>query len=54
MFPELGQVTLIIALLLSVLLAVIPLYGSLTARDSLQAFARPLAAGPMWPTTATA
>ncbi|WP_328185003.1 heme lyase CcmF/NrfE family subunit [Marinobacter sp. OP 3.4] len=45
MFPELGQVTLIIALLLSVLLAVIPLYGSLTARDSLQAFARPLAAG---------
>ena len=45
MFPELGQVTLIIALLLSVLLAVVPLYGSLTARDSLQAFARPLAAG---------
>lgn len=45
MFPELGQVTLIIALLLSVLLAVVPLYGSLTSRDSLQAFARPLAAG---------
>ncbi|GGY63895.1 heme lyase CcmF/NrfE family subunit [Marinobacter zhanjiangensis] len=45
MFPELGQVTLIIALLLSVLLAVVPLYGSLTNRDSLQAFARPLTAG---------
>ena len=45
MFPELGQVTLIIALLLSVLLSVVPLYGSLSGRDSLQAFARPLAAG---------
>ena len=45
MFPEIGQVTLIIALLLSVLLAVVPLYGSLSNRDSLQAFARPLAAG---------
>lgn len=45
MLPELGQVTLIIALLLSVLLAVVPLYGSLTSRDSLQAFARPLSAG---------
>src|SRR5690554_2408543 len=45
MLPELGQVTLIIALLLSVLLSVVPLYGSLTARNSLQAFARPLAAG---------
>ena len=45
MLPERGQVPLIIALLLSVLLSVVPLYGSLTARNSLQAFARPLAAG---------
>lgn len=45
MLPEFGQVTMILALLLSVLLAVVPLYGSLTGRDNLQAFARPLAAG---------
>ena len=45
MYPELGQLTLILALLLSVLLAVVPLAGALTGRDSLQAFARPLASG---------
>ncbi len=45
MYPELGQLALILALLLSVLLAVVPLAGALTGRDSLQAFARPLAAG---------
>ncbi len=45
MLPEFGQVTLILALLLSILLAVVPLVGSLTARDNLQAFARPLATG---------
>ncbi|ONF45166.1 c-type cytochrome biogenesis protein CcmF [Marinobacter lutaoensis] len=45
MFPELGQIALIIALLLAVLLSVVPLVGSLTGRDNLQAFARPLASG---------
>ena len=45
MYPELGQLALILALLLSVLLAVVPLAGALTGRDSLQAFARPLASG---------
>ncbi|SFR49739.1 cytochrome c-type biogenesis protein CcmF [Marinobacter daqiaonensis] len=45
MFPEFGQVTLILSLLLAILLAVVPLVGSLTGRDSLQAFARPLATG---------
>ncbi|WP_166260949.1 heme lyase CcmF/NrfE family subunit [Marinobacter salicampi] len=45
MFPELGQFSLILALLLAGLLATVPLVGSLTGRDSLQAFARPLAAG---------
>jgi len=45
MLPELGQVALIIALLLAALLAVVPLVGSLTGRDYLQAFARPLASG---------
>ncbi|MEX2474345.1 heme lyase CcmF/NrfE family subunit [Marinobacter sp.] len=45
MYPELGQFALILALLLAVLLAVVPLVGSVTGRDSLQAFARPLSAG---------
>ncbi|MDX5327592.1 MAG: heme lyase CcmF/NrfE family subunit [Marinobacter sp.] len=45
MYPELGQLALIIALLLAVLLSVVPLAGALTGRDSLQAFARPLSAG---------
>ncbi|WP_372966001.1 heme lyase CcmF/NrfE family subunit [Marinobacter sp.] len=45
MYPELGQVSLILALLLAVLLSVVPLVGALTGRDSLQAFARPLASG---------
>ncbi|WP_166265247.1 heme lyase CcmF/NrfE family subunit [Marinobacter caseinilyticus] len=45
MFPELGQFSLILALMLAIPLAVVPLAGSLTGRDSLQAFARPLAAG---------
>lgn len=45
MFPELGQLALILALLLAVLLSVVPLAGALTGRDSLQAFARPLASG---------
>jgi len=45
MYPELGQVALILALLLAVLLSVVPLAGSVTGRDTLQAFARPLSAG---------
>ena len=45
MYPELGQLALIIALLLAVLLSVVPLAGALTGRDSLQAFARPLSTG---------
>ncbi len=45
MYPELGQIALILALLLAVLLSVVPLAGALTGRDSLQAFARPLASG---------
>jgi cytochrome c-type biogenesis protein CcmF len=45
MYPELGQFALILALLLAVLLSVVPLAGSLTGRDTLQAFARPLASG---------
>ncbi|NWN91670.1 heme lyase CcmF/NrfE family subunit [Marinobacter adhaerens] len=45
MYPELGQLALILALLLAVLLTVVPLAGSLTGRESLQAFARPLTTG---------
>jgi cytochrome c-type biogenesis protein CcmF len=45
MYPELGQFALILALLLAVLLSVVPLAGALSGRDSLQAFARPLASG---------
>ncbi|HEY9118550.1 MAG TPA: heme lyase NrfEFG subunit NrfE, partial [Marinobacter sp.] len=45
MYPELGQIALILALLLAVLLSVVPLAGSVTGRDQLQAFARPLSAG---------
>jgi len=45
MYPELGQLALIIALLLGALLAVVPLVGSVTGRENLQAFARPLASG---------
>ena len=45
MYPELGQMTLILALLIAVLLSVVPLFGSVTGREQLQAFARPLAAG---------
>ena len=45
MFPELGQFSLILALLLACLLATVPLLGSLTGRHGLQAFARPLATG---------
>jgi len=45
MYPELGQLAQIIALLLAIFLSVIPLAGALTGRDSLQAFARPLASG---------
>ena len=45
MYPELGQIALILALLLAVLLSVVPLVGSVTGRDQLLAFARPLSAG---------
>ncbi|MEP1213854.1 MAG: heme lyase CcmF/NrfE family subunit [Marinobacter sp.] len=45
MYPELGQIALILALLLAVLLSVVPLVGSVAGRDQLQAFARPLSAG---------
>ncbi|MCG2580416.1 MAG: heme lyase CcmF/NrfE family subunit [Marinobacter sp.] len=45
MYPELGQFALILALLLAVLLSVVPLVGSVTGRDTLQAYARPLSAG---------
>jgi len=45
MYPELGQMALIIALLLAVLLSTVPLFGSVTGREQLQAFARPLTAG---------
>ncbi|WP_336366913.1 heme lyase CcmF/NrfE family subunit [Marinobacter sp. C2H3] len=45
MYPELGQMSLILALLLAVLLALVPMAGAVTGRPALQAFARPLAAG---------
>ncbi|MCG8516718.1 MAG: heme lyase CcmF/NrfE family subunit [Pseudomonadales bacterium] len=45
MYPELGQIALILALLLSVLLSVVPLAGAITDRSRLMAFARPLASG---------
>ncbi|MGC8119366.1 heme lyase CcmF/NrfE family subunit [Marinobacter sp. VGCF2001] len=45
MYPELGQLALILSLLLGIMLSVVPLVGALTGRDSLQAFARPLASG---------
>ncbi|WP_111497691.1 heme lyase CcmF/NrfE family subunit [Marinobacter bohaiensis] len=45
MVPEFGHFALILALMLSLLLAVVPIVGSLTGRASLQAFARPLASG---------
>ncbi|MBS8241766.1 heme lyase CcmF/NrfE family subunit [Marinobacter lipolyticus] len=45
MYPELGQFALILALMLAVLLSVVPLAGTVTGRDHLQAFARPLSAG---------
>ena len=37
MYPELGQIALILALLLAVLLSVVPLVGSVTGRDQLLA-----------------
>ena len=45
MYPELGQMTLILALLLAILLSTVPLYGSVTGREQMQAFARPLTTG---------
>ncbi|MDC0662130.1 heme lyase CcmF/NrfE family subunit [Marinobacter sp. SS21] len=45
MYPELGQFSLILALLLAILLATVPLVGAISGRDHLQAFARPLASG---------
>ncbi|MDX1756650.1 MAG: heme lyase CcmF/NrfE family subunit [Marinobacter sp.] len=45
MYPELGQFSLILALLLAGLLATVPLVGAISGREQLQAFARPLASG---------
>ena len=45
MYPELGQIALILALLLAGLLATVPLVGAIRGHNSLMAFARPLASG---------
>jgi cytochrome c-type biogenesis protein CcmF len=45
MIPELGNVTLVIALVLSILLAVYPLWGAQTNNNTLMQMARPLAWG---------
>ncbi|WP_395344582.1 heme lyase CcmF/NrfE family subunit [Ningiella sp. W23] len=45
MIPELGNVTLVIALVLSILLAVYPLWGAQTNNQTLMQMARPLAWG---------
>ena len=43
MIPELGQFSLVLAAVLSVLLGVLPLWGTLRPNPTLQALARPLA-----------
>jgi len=43
MIPELGQFSLVLAAVLSILLGVLPLWGTLRANSTLQALARPLA-----------
>lgn len=45
MIPELGNVTLVIALVLSILLAIYPLWGAQTNNPTLMQMARPLAWG---------
>ena len=45
MIPELGNVSLIIALMLSILLAIYPLWGAQTNNEKLMLTARPLALG---------
>ena len=43
MIPELGQFSLVLAAVLSLLLGVLPLWGTLRHNVALQALARPLA-----------
>lgn len=45
MNPEIGEFALIIALFLSVVLALIPIYGASTANEMWMSYAKPLAAG---------
>ena len=45
MIPEIGEFALIIALFLSVVLAVIPMYGASTRNEMWMSFAKPLAMG---------
>ncbi|WP_428354494.1 heme lyase CcmF/NrfE family subunit [Methyloprofundus sp.] len=45
MIPEIGEFALIIALFLSVVLALVPMYGASTDNDIWMTFAKPLAAG---------
>jgi len=43
--PEIGEFALIISLLLSVILAIVPMYGAATRNEMWMSFAKPLAAG---------
>ena len=45
MIPEIGEFALIISLMLSVILAVAPMYGAATRNEMWMSFAKPLAAG---------
>jgi len=45
MIPEIGEFALIIALFLSVLLALVPMYGAATANELWMSYAKPLAKG---------
>lgn len=45
MIPEIGEFALIIALFLSVILALVPMYGASTANEMWMTYAKPLAAG---------
>ena len=45
MIPEIGEFALIIDLFLSVVLALVPMYGASTANEMWMTYAKPLAAG---------
>ena len=45
MIPEIGEFALIIALFLSVVLALVPMYGASTANEMWMSYAKPLAKG---------